>query len=100
MKAKIKWLMNSEDIKENEVLRNNILFYNAQNPYGKLEVPEKVKPIFETTEYNFKVGNVIDYIVEPTPEKDLIVNLSGRGEKRFEWEPTLINKLELVFNGE
>lgn len=100
MRANIKWLMNEHEIKENEVLRNNILFYNAQNPYGKLDVPERIEPIYDTTPYSFKIANVIDYIIEPTKEKDLIINLSGRGEKRFEWEPTLMNKLELIFNGE
>jgi hypothetical protein len=100
MRTQIKWLMNANEIEENKVLRNNILFHNAQNPWGKLEVPDRVEPIYELTPYSFRVANVIDYIIEPTPEKDLIVNLSGRGEKRFEWEPNLINKLELLFNGE
>jgi len=100
MRTNIKWLMNANEIEENKTLRNNILFYNAQNPYSQLEVPVRVEPIYETTSYSFKVANVIDYIIEPTKDKDLIVNLSGRGEKRFEWEPNLVNKLELIFNGE
>lgn len=100
MRSNIKWLMNANEIEENKILRNNILFYNAQNPYSPLPVPDRIEPIYETTSYSFRVANVIDYIIEPTKEKDLIVNLSGRGEKRFEWEINLINKLELLFNGE
>ena len=74
MKTSIKWLMNAADIKENEAVRVQVLIHNQQNPYSQLELPERVLPIYENTYYSFRLTNVVDYIIEPTAEKDLIVN--------------------------
>lgn len=100
MRTEIKWLMNAADIKENEAIRQKVLFYNIENPYSQLPLPERTKPIYETTYFSFKVQNVVDYIVEPTEERDIILNLQGRGEQRLSYDSIMCNKLELIFNGE
>lgn len=96
MRTEIKWCINVKELQENQLLRNDALLYNQHNIYSKIEVPERLLPIYEKTCYNFKITNVI----EPTVDKDIIVNMHLKGEIRLDYNQLLESKLELIFNGE
>lgn len=100
MRAKIRWCVNVEDIKENQLLRQNALVQKQINPYSEIKVPERVPELYQHTDYSFKIQNVIDYYIEPDEEQDIVVTLAPNKEMRFAYDPMVISKLELHFNGE
>lgn len=100
MKGVIRFIANEDEVNLNFNLIQNTLIHNQHNPYNKLEVPKKVYPRYKRTEMSFKVNNVINYYIEPTRTKDMMINLSQYGVARFEYSPMLEQKLEVYFNGE
>jgi hypothetical protein len=100
MRINIKYCINPEKIDNNEMLIKQALAYNQTNIYNPIKVPKKVKAKYKTTEMSFKVNNIISYYIEPTEEKDMIINISQVGEVRALYNPIIESKLELYFNGE
>jgi superfamily II helicase len=100
MRSKIKYCQNYKEIQENQMLRNDALVYNQHNPYSPIEVPKRLEPEYSITYYNFKVMNVLDFVIEPTKDKDIIANIHPKGELRLEYSPLIESKLNLIFNGE
>lgn len=100
MRTQIKYCTNIKDLQENQILRNDALVYNQHNPYSPIIVPERLEPIYLLTHYNFRVNNVLDFVVEPYEPKDIIANIHPKGEVRLAYDPLLESKLELIFNGE
>lgn len=101
MRGNIKWVTNEQEIRENQILRQNALLIKQQNPYSTdIQVPERVQERYALAPFGFKVANVIDFYVEPTEEKDIICTLYPQKQMVFEYDPLLLNKLELIFHGE
>ena len=85
---------------QNEIMIKQALHHNQFNAFSKVEVPKKIKHNYKKTNMSFKVNNIISYYVEPTKEKDMIINISQVGEVRALYDPLVESKLELYFNGE
>ena len=100
MRANMKWVTNTDELKENAILRQNALLTKQQNPYSDIQVPKRIREEYALCPFSFKVANVLDFYVEPTEEKDIVVNFYPQKQLVFEYDPLLVNKLELVFNGE
>lgn len=100
MRAKMKWCINEDDLKENQMLRQQALLYNQHNPYSPIVVPERLREEYAECDFSFKVANVLDYYIEPTQDKHIIVSFYPAKEMVFAYNPLLESKLELHFNGE
>lgn len=102
MRATIKWVVNDREIDERMLQRKYIHELNASKDFniGLIELPPFIEPEYKETVVNFKVGNVIDFYIEPVYPFDVILNLNGSGSQRVKHDTILINKLELIFNGE
>lgn len=100
MRTQIKYCINIKEMQENQILRNDALLHNQHNPYSLIEVPKRLEPKYLLTHYNFKINNVLDFVVEPKEPRDIIANIHHKGEVRLAYDPLLESKLELIFNGE
>lgn len=100
MRIIIKYCTNLDKIEQNEIMIKQALHHNQFNAFSKVEVPKKIKHNYKKTNISFKVNNIISYYVEPTKEKDMIINISQVGEVRALYDPLVESKLELYFNGE
>lgn len=100
MKAVIKFQLNEEAVNQNRAAIQNTILYNQHHPYSPLAVPKKIYPKYKRTEMSFKVHSIVNYLIEPTKSKDMMINISQYGMVRAEYDPILEQKLELYFNGE
>lgn len=100
MRLGVKFCINVDEVDEAKFLRHQALLFNQHNPYAKIDVPELAEKIYRTTEMGVKLHSAINYYVEPTKDKDIIINISQLGEVRATYDPLVESKLEMWFHGE
>jgi len=96
-----KLIPNSEDI----VMAKNYNLqlraeYAGQAYYRQIEVPQ---PIYETQRFSFRTNLATNYYVERDTMNgkehgDIIVNIMYEGVVRFEYDPLLIQVLDIAIN--
>lgn len=111
MRVKRKIIANQFEI-DNIRQQNQLLIsdYAGQRNVPQLPVPE---PIYKVYEWNFRVNQLNSFYVErtiirpdgseakaPRGEGDIIAGVLYEGIIRLEYDPIVVNKFNLVLNGE
>lgn len=96
MKAIRKIIINQTAI-DRAIQMNTQMIMNYAN-YSTAPQVEVPKPEYGVVQYNFRPHNVQEWFIEPGGDRDIIVNLSYKGEVRLEYDPIVETYLEAIFS--